>query len=322
MKEIRKIIREELGVQMEIKQAARRIAELTIHHYIQNRPVVPEYYDADLGFLYRTENQKIIDATQVEAVHIQPYIAEQKEPRPNDKKITGSFKTSKTTINNNNLFQVVIDIVFRLTSEEYDRLTDFLPHIENVVSHELNHAFVHVKKYHKPSKSKIHHTINKKMQFSDFNEIPALKEFMDMFYLNLPEEIQARVQETGSLLSHIDKQPYKETVKELYRFPPINDAKRMLNYTDDNLRWLPKKVLNAFVEKFNKEADFRKGALQFKRIDDHEKFFAYWIQKINYGGIKLNNKILKLVGDHFNLNEIERANKPFDTGVWYEIFED
>ena len=215
-------------------------------------------------------------------------------------KITGSFIKNKTKLGEEGFYDVFIEITLNTGGEN---LNDLKKRIGSVIVHELNHAFVHIKKIKNYSKTQVYNKSNK-MTITAFNNIPALKEFSNMFYLNLPEEIQARVQETGYILEQIDNNNYNDAVRELYLYPPINDAKKMSHYRIDNIKTIDRDVLRRFVNMFNFDVDRNNiEGIKIRRIDDVDKFFEYWIDFINENGNKLNHKILKLVAEKFNKND-------------------
>ncbi len=185
-------------------------------------------------------------------------------------------------------------------------------------SHELNHAFVYIKKINTSSKIDVYNTANRMTAF-EFQHIPALKEFSQMFYLNLPEETQARVQETASILKYVDADNYNDVIKELYLYQPINDAKKMANYNLNRIKEIDRDVLRNFVDSFNNKLNLVQGKIEIKKINDIDEFFEYWLGFIRTNGVNLNKKILKLVADKFNINE-ERALVEMEEGLLEEIF--
>jgi hypothetical protein len=230
-------------------------------------------------------------------------------------KITGSFINRKTTLNKNGFYDVFIEISLNTGGIKLKKLEK---DIGKVISHELNHAFVYIKKFKRNSKTLIYNKSNKTASLT-FGNVPALKEFSKMFYLNLPEEIQARVQETAYILDNIEVNNYNDAIRELYLHQPINDAKKMSNYNIEDIQIVDKNTLRNFVDTFNSDVEKNKGNIEFKRINDIDKFFEYWIGFINSNGNKLNKKILKLVADKFNLKENTELSE-MDVDLLNEIF--
>ena len=274
------------------------------------------------GFEYDLSEEAIIN-TKIQSINILLYVNLLDENQKN--KINGKFKANETKLNTNNNFNVSIEITINLIPEDTTKLEKFIPKIESVVSHELNHAFVYVKKFGKHAKSQVYNA-SSKFTRQYYSNIPALKEFIDMFYLNLPEEIQARVQETATILKSINYDNYQDVIKELYLYQPINDAKKMSNYNDDNVNQIDIETLTKFIDSFNKDVNLFKTKFgtnyPFKQISNVDQFFDYWTSHIKAAGKKLNRKILKLVAQKFNINEEYLLAEIIDEDIFTEIFGD
>ena len=298
---IRKFIKEELGKQLEIYNISEYITDYLAKTIQEEQENINDGEMHRATFpIRRTEN--IIRETKINFIEIDFYYIKKETF-----KISGSFKSNETRLADNGNYNVVMEIKI----ENDDRNIEVLKeNIESVVSHELNHAFVFIKKINRQSKSNVYNSARKITEFGILN-FPELQEFMTMFYLAIPEEIQARVQETGTLLKKIKANNSDEAVRELYLYQPINDAKRMVQYTNDNIESLDRNLLQNFINAFNGNVDFQSKGIDVKKINNIDKFFKYWIDEINYNGYKLNLKILKLVSDKFN-KEDKLKNKEND----------
>jgi hypothetical protein len=115
-----------------------------------------------------------------------------------------------------------------------------------------------------------------------------------MFYLALPEEINARVQETATQLKYINEPHYNQTIELLRQHQPIRDAKKMMDYTLSGINKIHSEILNLFINTFNVNLkNFSKG-INIKLKTDINAFFEHWLNIINNNGdilFKKNNEI-------------------------------
>ncbi len=224
----------------------------------------------------------------------------------------GDFDTSKTKrFVRNNLF--VYDITINLNFN-WDFKFDISEKMTSFFEHELHHAFTHIIKLNKKSKSKYLNMVSRMPVYDLQNvleENPILKDFVSHFYLALPEEVNARVQEAyGDIKIHLKKSE-EDLMKELYTTRPMVDAGTMLIYKTDRIFSLPKEVLENFIKQFNvnmktsinlviakakRENDlaYAHDSVKYPQTDT-TAFFTFWRRRINREGNKLFNKILKMV---------------------------
>lgn len=300
---IRKIISEEIGIQFEIKDISDLLTIEVIKQLQQNKDKISDGYVYELLSSVRATN------AQREITNIDSAIVNITYQKTENIKEGGKFSPQKIKPQDNGSYTIYIEL--NISNPKVEGINE--NKINSIISHELNHAFVYLKKFNLKPKTPIYNETKNKMLLS-FGHIDALKKFLVMFYLNLPEEIQARVQEAGSILPKINSDNYNDTIKELYKYQPINDAKRMVKYDSSDLNVLPKETLKLFVDTFNNyllssKDKFNYEDMEFKIISDPNKFFKYWTKFINYGGVKLNKKILNLVAKKFNLSENSAINE-------------
>jgi len=243
-KKFRGIIYEIIGKQIEIDNIASYLTNMLIANIKKNSIFGNGVHDIPMGAVGNNdfkEKTKINKITGFCIFSTSSY-----------NKVTGSFLTKQTKFIKKNLYDISIQLYIK---SDYKTIEDLKPKIESVISHELNHAYAYVQKLSKQIQSKTLalNSINKELKII-FEETPALKEFTELFYLNLPEEIQARVQETATALKYINANNTKDTIDQLYQYQPINDAIRMTNYSNENLKILDEEILQNFVNAFNKRA--------------------------------------------------------------------
>jgi hypothetical protein len=298
-KKIRFLIRETLGYQEEIHQISSQIPKEIINNLII-RDLDENSEDNFLIILDITDEHK--ENTKINRININVDVK-----KTNFLKIGGSFKsgyTKEIIEKGNSYFEIFLTIDLNLKEDNFKNLNLLELNIESVISHELNHAFVFLLKYNKKSKSKIYNSSISmtKMSFLD-NKI--IKDFLNMLYLNLPEEIQARVQETKSVVEKINVNNYNDLINELKKFQPINDAEKMIKYNGEQIKKINDETFNNFIHLFNNDINIKNNSnLNFKTINSKESFINYWVKNINKGGEKLKIKIQKIAVDKLNnINE-------------------
>ena len=313
MQKLRKLIRETIGVKMSVDKLANIVLDDVYREVFGNGDIE--------GFLTRVvitdiNDQDIINATNIQSVETRVKYTNTEEPS-----FGGRFSTGNLNPEIDGNFN--INILLTINTNDPDSARN---NILSVISHELNHAFTFIKQYNKFSRTKGYNGIRGfvGMSLGDIKNVPEIKEFMDMFYLNLPQEIQARVQETGAIIKTLTATTFNDAVQELYRNPPINDARAMVQYKTDKIKRLSPEILNKFVESFNNSVNYyeEKHNTELKRIGDINTFFNYWQKFINDNGEKLNRKILKLVANKFRINEDYALFEAHSYGLIEYIFGD
>ena len=295
-KQIRFIIRETLGFQKEIDEISSHIPQEIIYN-LNKRYFLEENNEDNFSVILDiTDEHKEI--TKINKINIDVDLK-----KADFFKIGGSFQTNKTIIHKENgieYFEVFITIFLNLNQEKLEKLNLLKLKIESVISHELNHAFVYLQKYNKKSKSKIYNS-SISLTKINFLDNKVIKEFINMLYLNLPEEIQARVQETQAVVKNLDAKNYGDLYEKIKEFQPINDAEKMIKYNGEELMKINDETINYFINLFNKDINISNNSnLNFKLITNKNKFIDYWIKNINKGGEKLKIKINKILSNKFN----------------------
>jgi hypothetical protein len=287
VKPIKKIIKEEMGIQKDVH-------ELT--DYIFNEI-------KDIKIDEGSEIQKIIKTpSNIRDTILVDYILLYLSNGDND----GSFVFGETKIVNG-FYRVSLKL--KINMDEIDKL-------KSVISHELNHVYVYLKKYKTKQKTLKYNQVFHMLKH-EFNQYEPLKNFIHLLYLNLPEEIQARIQETQVILDSINNNDYNEVIRELYRYQPMNDGVRMINFNTKDILKLDESVLKQFIKTFNINKTYQ--GLEDNKINGIKQFFNYWCRYINKGGDKLNKKILKLVVKKYHKNE-NNLYEGIHTELLKEIF--
>jgi hypothetical protein len=215
--------------------------------------------------------------------------------------LSGNFLQNNTVLLDDDGYEVVIKL-----NLSTNNLENLFPSIYAFMSHELNHAFVHIKQIKGKSKAGTLNSANKLTKGELgvlFSKNPSLKEFSNMVYLSNPFEVQARVQQAAAELKHIAGVNANETINALLGYNPLRDAKLMIAYNLDNINKTDKETLDIFVKKFNDNIKLFSKEENPKIISETDKFFEYWLEVINLSGDKLAKKIFKLVADKHSIHE-------------------
>lgn len=317
-KEIRNILLEELGVQLDIKKISNEMTLWVIDNIIHYTKLDLYKNNLTLSIPNPTPIHLLIE----NGLYLSGIKINLNFERSLDNIITGKF-IPKNCKRAGEDFGIEIELILNIN--EFDESSN--NRILSVISHELHHAFVYLKKYNKNSKSQVYNSGNNLTKFGFNNSNKEIKNFLSMIYLILPEETSARVQEAGTLLDKINAENYSEAIKELYNYQPINDASRMSKYNVNELNSIIDEELVNFISSFNSNI-VSQGNLngfdssELKIIKNKEKFLLFWGNKINNEGHKLNKKILKLVSNKFNnnSNESDLLSELYHLGLFIDIF--
>ena len=293
IKEIKMILNEFHGVQSDIKTLSRGLVngvEKTINYNLEK---INDGNIWDLIYQVNISDDDVVNRLGFSFITINI------EYKNSKGKNTGVFESNKIKLLDNGFYSVVIKLKV---------LNNNLLGLEDIISHELNHAFVDIKNIggsDKLKKTNRARSITKTEVNKYIEEFPELDKFLKMVYLSNPIEIQARVQETGNRVEISNKKNAEETIEYLLRFQPLSDARNMISYSTDDIKKIDKNILEDFIRIFNK--NFKKN-LDNKTKSNIDSFFDYWQKIINKRGGDLAMKIYKIVSDKFMINEIDLYN--------------
>ena len=235
--------------------------------------------------------------------------------------IKGKFRPDKTRFfENEDLHRAKIELTLNADEKNIIKYKILL---EPVMGHELNHAFVHIKKIGKRSNANVYNSVKgiAGLNLLDLlSKYPPLKEFITLFYLSLPQEVQARVQETATQLKGIKRKTHEETIEALTQYNPLNDAKEMIQYKTDEIKKIDKNIIEDFIKRFNDsiESIAKRQSVNINVKNDIDAFFKHWQSIINDNGLILFRKILKLVADKHNIDENVLISDIYD-GILTEV---
>lgn len=296
--EINKIFNESNGEQIDVSKFSNLATEKVLDRIFIISGTLSDGYNYDFNVPVQS-TEEIRKNTKIEYVDFQI-----EHKLNNNFKFNGSFSPDKTWLLNNGFYKAVIKIELEsnVNNIEIDKL-------HTLISHELSHAYKYIKQLYDKSiqnsktnkLNKINRNNNSILSNLLNNYIP-LKEFAKMFYLSLPQEVDARVQETASNLNYINKKDYNETIEALGKYSPLNDARKMMNYNLNELLKTNENILKQFVDSFNYLIEKEEDA-NLKIINNTKSFFEYYLKFINNNGNRLYRNIMKLVANKHNLEE-------------------
>jgi len=293
---IKQLLLEYHGSQADVDDISEYVANdvFDLFQQYQNNPAILKRLD-NIPFTINLQKQY---SSKIQNVIIILTIANNEQTN-----ITGGFNPKKIKLNDDNeTYTIEIGIKIKINKSNTENIQD---DILAVVSHELHHAYREIKTLGKKSKERIYtharNATNADMR-ADYNKHPELKTFMDMFYLGIQPEIDARVQETASVLKKQKLNDTNDYLIYLQRFQPINDARKMMKYSGNDLKTLDSPVLTNFIHRFNANLKYI-TSIEYDTVKIHTDpgaFIKYWVDRIQERGDNLFKKIMKLIFDKLN----------------------
>jgi hypothetical protein len=305
-KMVRNILNEKYGVSMEIDELAEWLSSYLYETLIFNIERGKTYNDP-----FGTEYHFNVSKELIKQLSIDIIKVTFKNPNQSDTfAIQGNAELEK---NSEHLYgnQIVYNIKIEIRTQ-WDAQSDITDQLYHFFSHELNHALKFVKTAKLKPKSAALNTaqqMSKTFSKSMLNKNPALKNFVDNFYFALPEEVNARVQESFSdIKKHLNKNT-NEIIDILHKTKSVEAAKSMLNYNVQHVFDVPENILNTFIKDFNQF--LLNGLLNAGRLDeptnyihkDIPSFFNFWSERFIKQGHKLFYKIINMVAKAKKENE-------------------
>lgn len=214
-----------------------------------------------------------------------------------ENKLNGKFYPDKKILLNDNSYEILLLISIKAKND----IKTFSYELEEIIAHELNHAFRDIKLLNKKSKA---NSLNQTKNFTIkqlqplLKTNPPIKEFMEMIYLSLPPETAARVQQTAIKLKTIENTNINQTIESLRQYQPLRDAKRMINYSTEEIKKINPETIKLFIDTFNQNLTLFSDQ---KTKNDTNAFLKHWGEIINEKGDELFRKIMRLISDKYNL---------------------
>ena len=302
---IRKIIHEEVHAVIEIEEISKNLSKFfmnkiktNIDEFVNDAQKVNWFCNAAYNF--DLSNNILINELAV-CVYNYKHNKEYKENY-----VSGAF-TGK-------VFQKTVDNVIKYDSSIDIKIYNWdfkIEQIQDVFAHELHHVFDAAIRLNKKSKTKILNSVYRRLKLSYpgfINSNPLLKEFMDVFYLNLPEERNARIH-----MLHIESRKLKglskdEMIIKLGEMAPFKDFQRMYKFVLNDLSSISIDEKKQFVKYFNQllTQEIIKKNLEEDNVHystNPEKFFQFWANQFRKNADELF-KDAKGVVNHLTKNKL------------------
>jgi len=300
MKRIKEFIKEEInifleswGKQDDISNHSKELAELIVSflgNYIKiNKEDLYDGYEWEFSRKEIIKTDYFKKSTLIGGIKLSVNYLNSKE-----NKISGFFK--RVQLLDNGYYLVFLEINVKIK----DNIENYINQIEYWISHELHHAFRYIKTINKKSKSNSLNWVKNKTRnlAADFlHKHPSLNEFVDMIYLSLPQEVEARKQETASQLKYDKSINPDQTYEYLMQFQPITDSRKMRNYSTEEVLKIDINTLKQFMDIFNK--NLKEKGLDTWIRKDINIFFEFWKERIVDAGVELKKNINRMVSDKY-----------------------
>lgn len=225
-------------------------------------------------------------------------------------------------------YPVIIDVHII----NWDYKTDLTDKIEEVLSHEMFHAFEYIKTFNKNDYTIALTKARKESNLISYTEgKEELKSFMEIFYLSLPNEISARIHEAyvqmKNMKMNLQKIDHNYVLKELDKLSVFRDFLKIQNFNELCIVDIPKEVKQSFVRNFNNRLRVYKNKLKLndiKIIDEPDDFFMYWIGRAKKLGLEARHKIVAQAINIFSKKEkvSEYNNKKYKDGYIKQLVEE
>lgn len=303
-KMVRELIIEAYGIWPEVDMLADFMSKIVIYNILHYENI----NFAATAQLTITVPEEIREALKIRTVFVH---VNNSYDANNIKNIKGGqFETNRTQLIYNNYNEREFDIHISLNLN-WNEEADIKKELSSFFAHELHHAYTHIIRLNKKSKTTIYNDIKNSARINTQDlcrDNPPLKEFMDCFYLALPEEINARVQETYNLIKTQHVKSTEEKINALKNTRPWEDAEKLSNYNVNDLLKLHDNVLDEFVRRVHQSKDTvlffaKKDTNSIKFPTNARSFFNYWAKKFNRAGQELAFKLFKNTGALLEIHE-------------------
>ncbi len=239
---IRKLISEIVGHVIEVNSIVKSIMPKLLKRIESSKEDIikfPYTYSEDINFF------NIIDFNSniFYKIDIETRFFKEKPNKTTGKKehvdnyVSGAFIDNKTkhhTLESESKYD--IEIVLKIYNWDYE--TELEEKIYSVINHELHHAFDYTMRYGKKSISKILNHVKNDFKSGPtysikYKEYPEFKKFMEVFYLNLSEERNARIHQLYIEMLKFKDESIDDMIINMERFAPFEDFRKMDDYKNN-----------------------------------------------------------------------------------------
>jgi len=318
MNKIRKIIQEKVHVVLEIKEIVKKLAPYYMKEFYKMVPNIIEYKQKTYWTTIPVSELYLSNNAFVNELMITIYF--HKESTENVENIvSGQF--SEESID-----QEIVDGIVKyngainLRIHNWDYKTNLEEHLKSVFSHELHHFFDDIVTFNKKKTTKILNSVNRmtsNFSLELLNKYPTLKDFTEIFYLNLPKERNARLTQLSVEADKYKGKPIDFVIEQLGHLTAFKDFQRMDKFDANNLKNIPYNDRKQFIDSFNLSLNYSKNTMNISSEDQNypkepDKFFEFWQRQFNKNAKVLFKKSIniakflskeKINENHINLLE-------------------
>ena len=203
----------------------------------------------------------------------------------------------------------------------WDYKSDFTDKLQDVITHELLHCFEMVVTMDTNSYSKLLYktrsAVSSLLKVNVANEYyQKFQDFMEIFYLGLPQEVRARTHEAYTQMKNLkEKEDIKnpnELIQRLNQISVFRDFIKVQDYKVINILSVPEDDRIKFVSYFNnvlKNKAYKFYSNKIKYITDPVKFFEYWVENAKKESATARHKIVSQAFSFFNIKEKRIINE-------------
>ena len=321
-KHLRKLIKEELHAILQLEEISKNAAEKVWKQIVLRKDDIKddlrdfkilsdELYDLDFS-----------NGVFINDLNIFIYLYRNKKEFENNKVGGGidSEAIKQVTVDGKTMYNGEVKIKIYNWNYEFDLRDE----IRKVFEHELHHIFNEAILINKKNTTKaLNKSRNNTRGFLKnlLDKYYQLKEFDNVFYLNLPNERNARIHQLHLEALKLKGKTADEIIKELEKFTPYKDFQKMLNFQFDvKFDNIPYEAKKEYVDMFLKELEFYKKKNGFteeelKYPTDPDKFFNFWAKIFRKNATILFKYTLNIANKISPMEHIDEQRAWYDTGL-------
>ncbi len=170
----------------------------------------------------------------------------------------------------------------------WDTKTDLRKEINAVLKNEVHKIYNHTKNFYEKGISKslnnIKNEIRTNKKYIDkYKDHRDIKDFMDLFYLNLPEEQDARINQVYKKMLYNKDKSIDDMIINCENLSSFEDFKAMLQFKSKYIS-APLEFQKEFIKDFdeilkNNNGKYKLSDIELNYPKEPSEFFEFWIKK-------------------------------------------
>jgi len=318
MEKIRKIIKEELHAILEIEKITNELAPYCMKRISSEKNYAIQYKQKTAGTSFTVQELNLSHSAFVNFLIINVEFKKEADNKEINK-VGGSYiEESIDQEIVNGIIKYNGEIKLKLYNWDYN--TDLTHQIKNVLDHELHHFFDDIITFNKKKTTKFLNSVNRMtIDISQklLEKYPELKDFTEIFYLNLSKERNARIQAVNFEAKKYKDQTLDVIIEKLGKFAPFKDFQRMDKFDVNKLNYIPIEDRKKFIELFNISLNYNRkkfniSAEEINYPKEPDKFFGFWKEQFKKNSQKLFKDSISIAKKMANSPIKENWNYKFD----------